>query len=146
MSSTICVDASILIKLIVGEPGSDQVDALWESWIDDDMRIIAPSLLRYEITAVLRKKVYRKQLSKELAAAALSAALDLSEVEYVDVPTLHPRALEIACQYDLPTAYDAHYLALAEIWECAFWTADRRLYRYVKEKLPYVQCLAQEPA
>ena len=74
---------------------------------------MAPLLLRHEITAVLRKKVYRKQLSKEIAAAALSAALNLSTVEYVDVPTLHPRALEIACQHDLPTAYNAHYLALA---------------------------------
>jgi predicted nucleic acid-binding protein len=146
MNSTICVDASILIKLIVDEPGSDQVDALWQSWIDDDVRIMAPSLLRYEITAVLRKKVHRKQLSEELAAAALSAALDLSIVEYVDNPTLHPRALGIACQYDLPTAYDAHYLALAQIWGCAFWTADRRLHRQVKEKLPYVQCLPAEQA
>ena len=144
MNSTICVDASILIKLVVDEPGSDQVDALWESWISDDVRIMAPSLLRYEITAVLRKKVYRKQLSEAIAAEALSAALNLSSVEYVDVPTLHPHALEVACQYDLPTAYDTHYLALAEIWECAFWTADRRLYHQVKERLPYVRCLQQE--
>jgi predicted nucleic acid-binding protein len=144
MNSTICVDASILIKLVVDEPDSDQVDALWKSWIDGDVRIMAPSLLRYEITAVLRNKVYRQQLSEAIATAALSAALDLSAVEYVDVPTLHPRALELACHHDLPTAYDAHYLALAEIWECAFWTADRLLYQQVKERLPYVQCLRQE--
>ena len=144
MNSTICVDASILLKLIVDEPGSDEVDALWRSWIDKDARVIAPSLLRYEITAVLRKKVYRKQLSQEIAGAALSAALSLATVECVDMPDLHPRALEIACQYDLPTAYDAHYLALAEIWNGVFWTADRRLYHHLGEKLHYIRCLGQK--
>ena len=113
MSSTVCVDASIVIKLLVEEPDSALVDALWASWIEDDARVIAPSLLCYEITAVLRKKVYRGQLSEAIASAALSTALSLAMVEYVDARTLHPRALEIACQLDLATAYDAHYLALA---------------------------------
>jgi predicted nucleic acid-binding protein len=141
MNSTICVDASILIKLVVDESGSEHVDALWQSWIKDGVGVIAPSLLRYELTAVLRKKIYRGQLSEEIAKAALSAALSLTMVEYVDLAVLHSHALEIACRYGLPTAYDAHYLALAEIKECGFWTADRRLYHQVSEKLPYVHCL-----
>jgi predicted nucleic acid-binding protein len=141
MNSTVCVDASILIKLVVAEPGSDRVDSLWMSWIESDARIIAPSLLRYELTAVLRKKVHRGQLDEATGSAALSTALDLMTVEYVDMRALHPRALEIACQHGLPTAYDAHYLALAEIWDCDFWTADRRLYRQVGDRLAFVRCL-----
>lgn len=145
MNSTVCVDASIVIKLLVEEPDSALVDALWASWIEDDARVIAPSLLCYEITAVLRKKVYLGRLSEAIASAALSTALSLAMVEYVDVRTLHPRALEIACQLDLATAYDAHYLALAEAWNCAFWTADQRLYRQVSSDLPFVRCLTPEP-
>lgn len=141
MNSTVCVDASIVIKLIVEEPGSDRADALWAQWIQQDVQIVAPALLRYEITAVLRKKVYRGQLSTEIANVALSAALDLKGIEYIDALALHLRALELASQLELPTAYDAHYLALAEQQNCEFWTADGRLYDRLSQALPYLRQL-----
>lgn len=141
MNSTACVDASIVIKLVVEEPGSDLADALWARWIEQDVQIVAPTLLRYEITAVLRKKVYREQLSEELASTALAAALDLKGIEYIDTPALHVRALELASQFGLPTAYDAHYLALAEQQDCEFWTADGRLYNRLSQALPYLRQL-----
>jgi len=141
MNSTACVDASIVIKLVVEEPGSDLADALWAQWIQQDVQIVAPALLRYEITAVLRKKVYRGQLSKEIANMALTAALDLKGIEYIDSPVLHLRALELASQFGLPTAYDAHYLALAEQQNCEFWTADVRLTQRISQALPYLRQL-----
>ena len=141
MNSTACVDASIVIKLIVEEPGSGRADALWAQWIQQDVQIVAPTLLRYEITAVLRKKVCRGQLSGEIANAALAAALDLKGIEYINSPVLHVRALELASQFGLPTAYDAHYLALAEQQNCEFWTADVPLVDRVSQALPYVRQL-----
>jgi predicted nucleic acid-binding protein len=141
MNSTACVDASIVIKLVVEEPGSDLADALWAQWIQQDVQIVAPALLRYEITAVLGKKVYRGQLSKEIANMALTAALDLKGIEYIDSPVLHLRALELASQFGLPTAYDAHYLALAEQQNCEFWTADVRLTQRISQALPYLRQL-----
>ena len=141
MNSTACVDASIVIKIVVQEPGSDLADALWAQWIEQDVQIVAPALLRYEVTAVLGKKVYRKQLSEELAQMALVAALDLKGIEYIDTPAVHVRALEMASQFGLPTAYDAHYVALAEQRNCEFWTADARLYRCLSQSLPYLRQL-----
>ena len=38
-------------------------------------------------------------------------------------------------------AYDAHYLALAEMLGCEFWNADERLYNTVKDELPWVKWL-----
>jgi len=48
----------------------------------------------------------------------------------------------LATHFNRPTAYDAHYLALAEMLGCEFWTADRRLYNAVKEELPWVKWLS----
>ena len=40
MNATVCVDASVLIKLVVEEPGSDRADRLWASWIQEDVQVI----------------------------------------------------------------------------------------------------------
>lgn len=42
-----------------------------------------------------------------------------------------------------PTAYDAHYLALAEYAGCAFWTADQRLFDAVRRQLDWVHWLGE---
>jgi predicted nucleic acid-binding protein len=44
----------------------------------------------------------------------------------------------LADQFSLPAAYDAHYLALAELLEGEFWTADGQLARRVQPSLPWV--------
>lgn len=61
---------------------------------------------------------------------------------------LHHRAWERAYRFKQPAAYDAHYLALAEMLGCEFWTADRRLHNAVKDELPWVKWLGdfQPPA
>jgi len=144
MKSSACVDANIIIKLVVEEADSDQADALWESWIRNDVQVISPSLLCYETTAVLRKKVYRNQLSESIAEKALSAALNLLDQQVslvVSTVELHRRAWKLAHRLNRPTAYDAHYLALAETESCEFWTADERLYNSVKEKFPFIRWL-----
>ena len=50
-------------------------------------------------------------------------------------------ALDIADAYGLPAAYDAHYLALADLLGCEFWTDDRRLLRQVSHDLLFVRWL-----
>ena len=143
MNSLVCVDAGILIKLVVEEAGSGLADALWESWIQNDVQVIAPVLLRYEVTAVLGKKVYRKLLSEAIASAALSAVLNLEGIEFVNSLALHLRAWEMAYRLNLPTVYDAHYLALAEMRRCEFWTADERLYNHLMGAVPYIHRLGE---
>ena len=146
MKSSACVDANIVIKLVVEEVDSVLADALWESWVQNEVQIMAPALLRYEVTAVLRKKVYQNQLSLTMAGKALSAAFALL-AQNVDLVTLaveqHRRAWELACRFNRPTAYDAHYLALAETEACEFWTADERLYNSVKDDFPLIRWLGE---
>ncbi len=46
--------------------------------------------------------------------------------------------MAIAQALNLPTIYDALYLALARDHGCEFWTADERLYNAVRDRLPWV--------
>jgi predicted nucleic acid-binding protein len=138
MNSPVCIDASVLIKLVVEEAGSDLVDRLWEEWILSSVQVFAPVLVRYEVAGLLRERARRRKLSEALARSALSAALNMEGIELVDSVDLHLRAWELADRLDLGT-FDATYLALAEMRNCELWTADRRLYRSVKGKLDYVR-------
>jgi Predicted nucleic acid-binding protein, contains PIN domain len=52
--------------------------------------------------------------------------------------SVHRRALLLAGQFKLPSAYDAHYLAVAEVFGAELWTADQRLFRAVSGPLPWV--------
>ena len=58
------------------------------------------------------------------------------------------RAWQISCPHDLPTLYDAAFLAVAEMAAeatgevCEFWTADERLVNSLLGSHPYVRLLA----
>ena len=135
MSLWVCVDASVLLKLVVAEPDSDLADALWRSWIRERKLPVAPPLLPFEITSVLRKHVYRGTLHLEEGREALTKALSF-DVMIVRPPRLHRAAWDMATRLNLPAAYDAYYLALAEMLGCEFWTADKKLRNMVKDSLP----------
>jgi predicted nucleic acid-binding protein len=46
---------------------------------------------------------------------------------------------EIAERFNHSRIYDACYLAIAHLHSCDMWTADRRLYNAVHEKLRWVR-------
>jgi predicted nucleic acid-binding protein len=142
MNSLVCVDASILIKLVVEEEQSDRASALWDSWVDDGVEIVAPTLFSYEVTATLRKKVHRQLLALAEGKEAFAAALAV-EMTLMAPSGLHERAWELAARFNRPTAYDSHYLALAEMLGCEFWTADQRLFNAVRDELGWVRWLRE---
>jgi predicted nucleic acid-binding protein len=140
MNSRVCVDASTFIKLLIFEELTPQARSLWEFWAEHETVIIVPFLFFFEVTAVLRKKVYRGFITPLEGEAALEEALE-ADVELLSPSGLHRRAWELATHLNRPTAYDAHYLALAEMFDCQFWTADQRLYNSVKNELHWVSWL-----
>ena len=56
---------------------------------------------------------------------------------------LHAQALTICETYGLPAAYDAHYLALAQLLGCDLWTDDRRLIRLLAGRLTFVRPISE---
>jgi predicted nucleic acid-binding protein len=135
-SSWVCVDASLVIRLVVSAAG-EPTQHLWDQWDSERRQLAAPTLLYYEVANALycyHKLGYLSASSVELAfRAALALPLKLR-----GEPELHWRALELAEEFSLPAAYDAHYLALAELLGGEFWTVDGRLARTVQSSLPWV--------
>jgi len=142
MASWVCVDAGIVLKLVLNEPDTPMAEALWEFWANNGFRPIAPSLFPFEITAVIRKAIRQDRLSAARGQQALRQALAFG-VRLYTFPGIHERALELAVQFNRPSAYDEHYLALAEKTGNEFWTADERLYNAVHGKLSWVRWLGE---
>ncbi len=139
-NSEICIDASFALKLVLFEPGSEEAHDLWEGWLRSDLVVIAPLLLFFEATSVIRNHVHRELISEETGRRALEVLHGLS-IGAVHSEELHLRAWEFATHFDRPTAYDSYYLAMANAAGCDLWTADRRLYNAVREELSWVKCL-----
>jgi len=124
------------------QPDDAPIKALWQTWVSNEVKLVSPALLYYEVTNGLYQHQRNKVLSPETIWTSLELSLDLP-ITLVNERNLHVRAREIAMEYNLPAAYDAHYLALAEWMEIDLWTADIRLVNTLKPfKLKWVKGLA----
>ncbi len=126
-SLTVCVDASLVVRLVL-RPDEPALLKRWESWVSQGITPAAPGLLYYEVTNAL----YRYQKSGLLQPDTVRDALDTALALPIDLfsdAELHRQARIIAERYNLPAAYDAHYLALSEQLDADLWTADARFFR-----------------
>lgn len=140
MTLTICVDASLTLKLVLPESDRDLARALWAKWLRQRAIIIAPKLWGYEVTSVLQNRVYRDLLLPDAANAAF-VFLHSLPVQLLDPADLHEKAWELAKRFNRPNAYDSHYLALATLTSSSFWTTDERLFNVVHRELGWVHWL-----
>jgi len=90
-----------------------------------DSSLHAPHLLDVEVAQVLRRFVLRGKLDAERARQALTDISDLPLVRYSH-ELLLPRAWELR---ENLTAYDAVYVALAELLAATLLTRDARILR-----------------
>lgn len=144
LNSQVCVDVSLALKLVLVEPDSAVAHQLWNTWIDTDVEVVAPPLFAFEGTSVIRSKTYRGLVPPE-EAELMFKALHLLGVRLLYPEGLHQRAWELARRFNRPQAYDSHYLALAEMMGLELWTADECLYNAVKNALPWVKRLGDDP-
>ena len=129
-STTVCVDASVILRYVL-QPENESIQNLWQAWIADEVSLVAPSLLFYEVTNALYQQQRNKALSPETIWETLELSLDLP-ITLVNEKNLHLKARELAMRFNLPATYDAHYLALAEWMEVDLWTADIKLVNALK--------------
>ncbi|MFZ5849907.1 MAG: type II toxin-antitoxin system VapC family toxin [Actinomycetota bacterium] len=116
----IVIDASVLANALADDAVDGQA-ARHELRIARG--IAAPDLVDVETTAVLRRRWLRGTLPEERFRSAIAA---LVQLPFERVPTLRlvPRAVELRATV---SAYDACYVALAELLGCALLTGDGRL-------------------
>ena len=112
------VDASVVAAIAFGEPEAERAVALI-----DKAELVAPLLLRFEVTNTAWKKIRRHAKQADLIEAGLRLALEL-EISYVDVD--HESVLDLAVENGM-TAYDASYVWLARTLKAPLVTLDERL-------------------
>lgn len=115
---TLVVDASVAVKWVLPEPGSDQAAALR----NEEPDVIAPSLVVAEIGNALWKSALRKDLERSQALDGLRiATAHFSRL--IGIEDLAADAMAFAVDGRHPI-YDCFYLALARRENAALITAD----------------------
>src|SRR5437867_7234629 len=111
-NSPICVDASLLVRL-VADPDDAEVQRLWQVWQAEGREFHAPTLMLYEVTNAFYQYERRRVMDASDARLAIESVLLLPVRLHGDA-VLHHAGLQLAEQFGLPAAYDAHYLAPAQ--------------------------------
>jgi predicted nucleic acid-binding protein len=113
------IDASAALFALAGPEGTQRLAG-------HDVR--APSLLWSEVTAAIRQRVFRGELSADLAERSLNALRNASIQRVID-EELYPDAYALASRIGWAKTYDAEYVVLAQRLGCPLLTADARLAR-----------------
>jgi predicted nucleic acid-binding protein len=117
----IVVDASVLAPVVVdgGAVGHQYRRRLRGE------AVAVPDLARIEVISVIRRQVHASALDESDATRAVDDLLSLPLAVYSTAPLLR-RSWALRRNV---TAYDACYVALAELLDCPLLTADARLAR-----------------
>ena len=116
----IVLDASAAIELLLS---TDAGEAVARRISDPDEILHAPHLLAAEVAQVLRRYEAAGTITAEDGAAALDDLVAL-DIERHDHDSLLGRVWELRPNL---TAYDALYVALAEVLDAPLLTQDRKL-------------------
>lgn len=122
--SAYVVDASVVVKWVVDEVGSEEAAALR----GDELQ--APDWIQVECANVLWAKSRRKELTSNEAVERIALLLE-APVVLVPSPELLDQAFALALELAHPV-YDCLYLALALERRCPLVTADERFVTAVR--------------
>lgn len=139
----VVVDSSLVLKWVLEEEYTKEARVLLGIWHKNDERLLAPPVFNSEVTNALHQGVRRGNISRSDAADALDFLLP--HIAIVEPDGLYHRALSLASELGLGAAYDALYLALAEVEGCQVWTADRRLLNAVQSSFPHIRWVEESP-
>jgi predicted nucleic acid-binding protein len=126
MMAAAVVDASVAVKWVMEEPGSDRARLL------SSVRLEAPDLLPIECANILWKKVQLGDLGEDGAAVRLALLLR-APITLADSRNLLEAALQLSLDLKHPV-YDCLYLALAAERDVPLVTADRKLAAAVRKR------------
>jgi predicted nucleic acid-binding protein len=137
------IDASALLAAwLPKEPYQAEADALLEQYQEGRLELCGPTLLPHEILNGLYIAVRGK--AGEAPRLAPKEALEAWELfqklglRLEETGALGARILELAMEYQRPSAYDMTYVALAEHLKSPLITGDQRLLNAVGGRLKWV--------
>lgn len=147
MSDFVCLDTSVLVKFFLEEEDSGTATALIQAVVEKDQTIVLPAFAWAEFGTVLRQKQRKQALTDSEAGAVWQKFTGFPGIEYMAGGDVIERAWKLAQDLNLPTLYDASFLAVAEIMAehggkaVDFWTADEKLLSLVRGRKNYLRLL-----
>ena len=135
----IVVDASVAVKAYLAEDGSDAATALLAA----ETRLLAPELIRLEVTAALCRRVRKQELQADDARVRIDHWLGQLRNGLIALsPDQDVLADAVALSLDLRhPVQDCLYLAVARRFEVPLVTADRAFVDRVSSVYPTVRLL-----
>ena len=134
---TAAVDSSVALTVVFAEEQSERGSAFFRDAAWSGTLLTAPFLMPAEVTNAVRRRMRAERWSLDVARDLLTR-LDALSIDLLEPAGLHHRALELAAAHSL-SAYDAHYVALAEFAGCELWTTDLGMLTAVRGRLPFVK-------
>jgi predicted nucleic acid-binding protein len=136
--SIVVVDASIVVKWFVEEENSDKAIRIRDKYVEGEVRLIAPEIIKFEVlNALYYKKLFSEDEMGEISEALDSYLFDLYPLkgEYAK------KTVETAFRNNI-TIYDASYISLAIMKNAYFYTADEKLIKRLnKDYLKYIKII-----
>ena len=129
---TVVVNASLALKWALLEDYTEETLKLWDRWQSASEYIISHLAFRYEITNELHQKIHRREISPVNASEMLDTLFNLVAIDEPSV--LYDRTLALAGSLAQDTVHGSLYLALAKLWDCKLWTADRSFARTSRQR------------
>ena len=142
LSQRVVVDSNLIVRLLTIRPDSPYA-LLWREWEASGTAVFAPTLLTYEVTNAL----WQLEKSGELSSSAILNSINRMnelQIELVTNGEIHLKALEFVRRFPEGKAYDSHFVALAELLGCQFWTSDKKLFNRVGRQLDWVRFVDDE--
>lgn len=137
----IVIDASVVLKwYLADEEYSSKALSILDKYVSNEIDILAPSLLEYEVIngLVIAKK--RGRIQEKKIFTAIDGFMSL-EIKLINLSLYYPKVIHY-CKIYNRSAYDASYLALADDESISLVTADKGLYNVVKKDLKWVEWLS----
>jgi predicted nucleic acid-binding protein len=123
----VVADANLLVVLVSGDPRGNQVFQYFTDWLDGNIEIHAPALAQYEIANALTRLIVGSAFQADKVEEAWNN-ISILPIQYHSLMNAE-RVVEIALALNRKNAYDAAYIALAEMLGAELWTLDSPLYR-----------------
>lgn len=140
---SITVDASVVLKWYLDdETEGDAALSLLNQYVAEEIDLIAPSLLEYEVISGLVIAQRRGRIPQTAVVDAITAFYEL-DIKFEGISGIGSHILSYAETYGR-SVYDAAYLAVAEQANADFVTADKALYNAVHKDLPWVRLLIHD--
>ncbi len=125
-SGLIVIDASAAVKAILPNPLQAHCLAMVQTFTE--VQPAAPALWANETTAAIAKAFQFGEITESEARRSLEQLEMLGVRLFVPDADQNRAAFDWTQKLKRASAYDSYYLVLAQVLECDFWTADKRLF------------------